>query len=140
MKNMSKERYKELYGSKPKNELGENSESIEQQQIFAWAGYMSGQYPCLDLMYHIPNEGKRSRSTGGRLKVEGLKAGVPDICLPVASGGYHGLYIELKAVGGSTTKLQKQWIAALNKQNYFAVVCIGYDEAVAAIMEYLKAG
>lgn len=138
MDGITAERYKELYGTKPEKYLKENRESIEQQHLFTWAGYMSGQYPCLDLMYHIPNEGKRSEVTGGILKAEGLKAGVPDICLPVASNGYHGLYIEMKAKGGSTTKLQKQWIAALNAQNYFAVVCFGFDEAKAIIEKYLN--
>ena len=69
------------------------SESVEQQALFRWANFMSGQYPALLLMYHIPNEGKRSRSTGARMKAEGLKPGVPDICLPVPVGQYHGLYI-----------------------------------------------
>ena len=76
------------------------SESVEQQRLFLWARMQSGKYPCLTLMYHIPNEGKRSRATGGRLRAEGLKAGVPDICLPVACGGCHGLYIELKRQHG----------------------------------------
>ena len=30
------------------------------------------------------------------LKRQGVKAGVPDIMLPAARAGYHGLYIELK--------------------------------------------
>ena len=35
-------------------------------------------------------------ATGGRLRAEGLKSGVPDLCLPSAHGEYHGLYIEMK--------------------------------------------
>lgn len=65
------------------------SESIEQQNLFEWAKIFSGKYPELTLLYHIPNEGKRSLKEGARMKAEGLKAGVPDLCLPVARGGYH---------------------------------------------------
>ena len=72
------------------------SESVEQQRLFQWARMASGGRPELKMLYHIPNEGKRSRATGARLVAEGLKRGVPDICLPVARGGCHGLYIELK--------------------------------------------
>lgn len=53
-------------------------------------------HPELQLLYHVPNEGKRTWRTGARLKSEGLKPGVPDLCLPVARGKYHGLYVELK--------------------------------------------
>lgn len=72
------------------------TESQEQQRLFQWARMESGRFPELELLYHIPNEGKRSRATGRRMVAEGLKKGVPDICLPVARGGSHGLYIELK--------------------------------------------
>lgn len=70
------------------------SESVTQICLFRWAAFMQGQYPELALMYHIPNEGKRSRSAGARMKQEGLKPGVPDVCLPVPRGPYHGLYGE----------------------------------------------
>ena len=59
------------------------TESEEQQTLFRWAAMQCGKYPELALMFHIPNEGKRSWMTGGRMKAEGLKSGVPDIFLPV---------------------------------------------------------
>lgn len=113
-------------------------ESAEQRALFVWAKMQSGKYPELDLMYHIPNEGKRSRYTGQRMRAEGLKTGVPDICLPCARGAYHGLYIELKRrKGGTVSANQREWIDALNKAGYMATVCKGFEEAVNAIMEYL---
>ena len=99
----------------------------------------AGARPELNLLYHIPNEGKRSVKTGARMKAEGLKKGVPDVCLPVARGGCHGLYIELKRQrGGTVSELQKEWITALTEQGYKAVVCRGADEAIKVIKEYLK--
>ena len=72
------------------------SEHDEQSAIFEWAALMQGAYPELGLLFAIPNGGKRDKATAGKLKAEGVKAGVPDMCLPVSNGKYHGLFIELK--------------------------------------------
>ena len=48
-------------------------EEDEQIALFQWADLMLYKYPELALMYHIPNEGKRSLATGGRLTAMGLK-------------------------------------------------------------------
>ena len=115
------------------------TESNEQQTLFEWAKRMEGKWPELALMYHIPNEGKRSARTGARLKAEGLRSGVPDICLPVARGGHHGLYIELKRRKNSrVTQDQLDWIADLVAQGYVAAVCRGCDEAIDLIISYLR--
>ena len=114
------------------------TESTEQQRLFQWAKFAGGKYPELRLLYHIPNEGKRTRATGGRMRAEGLKKGVPDLCLPVARGGCHGLYIELKRTkGGKVTPEQLEWVDALTRQGYMAAVCRGWEEASEIITEYL---
>jgi len=115
------------------------SEEEEQVALFSWAQLMSGKYPELELMYHIPNGGKRGKAEAARLKAQGVKAGVPDICLPVARGGYHGLYIELKRVqGGRVSAEQKEWIPKLQRQGYLAVICCGWSAAANAIIGYMK--
>lgn len=122
-----------------KAELNIPLESDEQQALFEWAKWQKGKYPELELMYHIPNEGKRSFSSGKRLVAEGLKKGVPDICLPAARCGYHGMYIEMKrSKGGKATKEQLWWQDRLTKQGYYAVICRGWEEAAAEILKYLK--
>lgn len=119
--------------------MGDLTESQEQQLLFEWAALSAGRWPELALMYHIPNGGSRSKSEAGRFRAEGVKAGVPDICLPVARGGYHGLYIELKRVkGGRVSMAQQGWIAALIAQGYYACVCKGWDEAAHVIKKYLE--
>ena len=65
------------------------TESEEQQTLFSWATMQSGRYPELRLLYHIPNGGSRGKAEAGRFKAEGVKSGVPDLCLPVARGAYH---------------------------------------------------
>lgn len=115
------------------------TESQEQQRLFQWAKMQSGKYPELELMYHIPNEGKRSRITGRRMVAEGLKKGVPDICLPVARGGSHGLYIELKRTKDwKITQEQENWMRDLMGQGYEVALCIGWEKAADVILNYLR--
>lgn len=89
-------------------------------------------------MYHVPNEGKRSKAVGARLKQSGLKAGVPDVCLPVAHGPYIGLYIELKVKPNKPTDNQKRWLRALRSAGHCTAVCYGWEEAKNLIEDYLK--
>ncbi len=114
-----------------------SNEEIEQITLFRWAEFAVNRYPELKLMYHIPNEGKRSRLAGARLKEAGLKSGVPDVHLPVAHGGYIGLYIELKCGRNKPTENQKLWLRALRKAHHFTAVCYGWEQARALIEEYL---
>lgn len=114
------------------------TEAQEQEALFSWAAYNRGKYPQLELMYHIPNEGKRSGMNGYRLKAQGLRKGVPDICLPVPSGRYTALYIELKRMdGGRVSEEQRGWISALNRVGCRAVVCHGWEAARVEIEQYL---
>ena len=95
-----------------------------------------GKYPELSLLFHISNEGRRNP---GRAKAEGIKAGVPDLCLPVPRGKYHGAYIEMKRRKGSkTTKEQEEWLSALALQGYAVAVCKGWEEAAKFIKKYLE--
>ena len=86
---------------------------------------------------NIPNEGKRSRLTGARLKEAGLKSGVPDVCLPVARGGYIGLYIENKYGKNKPTENQKRWLRALRAAGHLVAVCYGWEQAKELIESYL---
>lgn len=114
------------------------TEAQEQEALFRWAAYSRVKYPELALIYHIANEGKRSGLTGYRLKLQGLQPGVPDICLPVPSGRFTALYIELKRRnGGRVSEAQRGWISALNRVGCRAVVCHGWDDAREEIERYL---
>lgn len=117
------------------------TESVEQQCLFRWAQYQSGAFPELVLLYHVPNGGHRNKAEAGRFRAEGVKAGVPDLCLPVPRGGFHGLYIELKRLKGSkTSEDQKAWLSRLEEQGYCVALCKGWEAAANVIMEYLKTG
>ena len=114
-------------------------EADEQRTLIEWATLQSGKYPELKLLFAIPNGEFRHMSTGKALKAMGVKAGVPDICLPVARGIYHGLYVELKRQKNSrTSDEQEGWLDALSRQGYLAIVCKGWHEASEVIMQYLR--
>ena len=119
----------------------EQEEAREQEALFRWAAYERGKWPELAAMYHIPNGGSRNKAEAARLKAQGVRAGVPDICLPAARGCYHGLYIELKRRnGGRVSEAQREWIEYLENAGYCARVCHGWDEARETIEKYLEAG
>lgn len=114
------------------------TEAQEQKSLFEWAARAKAKYPALDLMYHIPNGGSRNLIEARNLKEQGVKRGVPDICLPVPNALYTALYIELKRPnGGRVSDAQRGWIAALNRAGNRAVVCRGWDEARREIERYL---
>lgn len=115
------------------------TEAEEQTALFEWTELQSGRFPEVRLLYHVPNGGSRNKTEAARLRAQGVKAGVPDLCLPVARGGKHGLYIELKRQrGGRTSEEQEGWIKALRKQGFAAEVCKGWQEAAEMIVEYLR--
>lgn len=115
------------------------TESEEQQALFNWIRLSVGKYPELKSAYHIANEGKRTVANGAKLKREGLSPGVPDICVPVAKGKYHALYIELKRKkGGRISPQQEEFIGKLNSQGNLAVICFGWDEARKIIEWYFN--
>ena len=92
-------------------------EDAEQRAIFQWAAMGTAARPELGLLYAMPSGGKRAVKTAIALKAQGVKSGVPDMCLPVARNGYHGLYIELKRQkGGTVSETQKSWLTALAEQ------------------------
>ena len=117
------------------------TEMAEQTALFAWARLAQGKWPGLALLYHVPNEGKRSRATGAQLTAAGLKKGVPDLCLPVARGRKHGLYIELKRRKGSKpTAEQVEWLDALAEEGHDVAWCRGWESAAGVLLEYLRTG
>lgn len=89
-------------------------------------------------IFAIPNGGSRNKLEAINLKRQGVKKGVPDLCVPVAKRGYHGLYIEMKYGKGKTSKPQDEWLELLNNNGYLARVCVGADEAINLIQWYFS--
>ena len=123
-------------GKRLKN-IRTDTEAGNQEMLFAWSFYQLQRYPELELLYHIPNGDKRDAKTGIALKRQGVKAGVPDLHLPVARGEYNSLYIELKVGKNKTTKAQDKWIEKLRQQGNKVIICYTWQQAAEEIIDYL---
>ena len=125
-----------------------------QVAVITWAGLNAGRWPCLHLLFSVPNGaayggGMKTLKSGRsipvaairahRMKAEGLRPGVPDLCLPVARGGFHGLFLELKTKTGRLRPEQALWLDALRDEGYRAEVAHGLDEAVEVLRSYVSA-
>jgi len=90
------------------------------------------------LFFHVPNGGRRHKLEGIKFKRMGVKAGVPDIVIPIPTKSHHGLYIELKrSSGGVLSEAQRYWLAELKNRGYDTFVAKGADELIKYVKNYL---
>ena len=121
------------------------TEHGHQAALFCWAAIQmqNPKYACLKWMHAIPNGGDRNQAVASQLKAEGVRSGIWDVCLPVAHGGWFGLYIEMKkpaARYGDQRDLsdnQRTFGLFAHKHGYKTEVCHSWEKAQAAIMRYL---
>lgn len=118
------------------------TEAQHQANVIKWSQqpHIRAKWPDLKLLFHIANGGSRDAIEGKHLKQQGVKPGVPDLCLPVARGQYHGVYLEMKAEKGKLSSSQVWWISALANQGYSCNVCYGWQQAVEFLEWYLSLG
>ena len=129
---------KDVYIQPKRNALGGRSEETDQKYLFQWAQAREKAIPALASMYHIPNGGKRGKAEAARFKAAGVRAGVPDVCLPYAAGGFIGLYIELKVGKNTASDMQKVWLKRLKSQGHYVCICYGWEYAAEIILMYLR--
>lgn len=119
------------------------TESAHQQAVMCWAAMNTATHPELRWLHHIPNGGARGDDAktrairGGKLKAEGVKEGVSDLCLPVKRGIYSGLYIEMKKPGGKPSKLQLEFGVFVTEQGFRFCIIDNWQDAVACLTRYL---
>ena len=108
------------------------TEHVEQREFVSW---FRKTYPAIRILA-IPNGSQRSRTTGARLKAEGVVAGVPDLFIPAWD-----LWIEMKrADGGSVSTQQKDWHRYLESIYHTVFVCAGFLQAKEKVEELVKRG
>lgn len=114
------------------------SEHAHQTAFFGWLQWAlnMGLHPLAWMAFAIPNGGERNPIVAARLKAEGVKSGVPDVCWPVPIGHYAGLYIELKVPKGSVSESQEGWHQALRQVGYAVAVCWSWRDARACFLHY----
>lgn len=124
---------------KPKKEAhrlkkGVESERKAQKRLVQWM-YEQG-----IIFFSVPNGANVSVHHRKTLLSEGMQPGVPDLVIPRARGGYHGLYIELKREDGGAglSDVQKHWFKILQEEGYFVAQCNGYERAKECVQWYLS--
>ena len=101
------------------------TEHVEQREFVRWFKVRH----CEVRILAIPNGSQRSRTTGAKLKAEGVSAGVPDLFIPAWL-----LWIEMKrADGGTTSAVQKDWIEYLASVGHRVIVARGCADAIKQI-------
>ena len=113
--------------SKPKSESSEQTTLVARVRNF---------HPDLVFM-SIPNGGKRDLRVAAQMKREGVLAGAPDLFLAEPRKQWHGLFIEMKRIGGKTSKEQGELIVRLRQKGYAVVVAEGADEAYKELLRYV---
>ena len=131
---MTVEEYKELQQRRNRGKAA-LSEHALQVQCVKW---FRMRFPCA-VIYAIPNGGYRTKTTAKKLVLEGVVAGVPDLFIPIARKGFHGMYIEMKnGRAGKISKEQKEIIAMIESFGYKVVVCRDFDQFMKEVDEYFS--
>lgn len=89
-----------------------------------------------NILFAIPNGGRRDAITGARLKDEGATAGVSDLILLKSNHFYGALCIEMKKPGGSQSPAQKEWQKEVEAMGNKYVVCHSLEEFMKVVKEY----
>lgn len=97
------------------------TEHEEQREFVRW---FRQSHPGVRI-FAIPNGGARSITTAARLKVEGVSAGVPDLCIPA-----WGMWIEMKRQkGGRVDEAQTDWHQYLTGIGHTVIIGKGWEDA-----------
>ena len=82
-------------------------------------------------LFSVPN--------GGKLKEEGVVAGVADLILLAPNRFYGALLIEMKTASGRQSATQKEWERIVtDKGEYKYVVCHSLEDFINEVDNYLK--
>jgi len=119
------------YTAKEWREEQEPSERELQQALVEWAEMQPG--PA-QMLFAIPNGQYRP----GQAPEPGLRAGVPDLCLPWPDESGGVLYSELKTADNTTTQKQKRMIQKLRDAGNRVEVCRRLDRAIELIKDHIS--
>lgn len=124
----------------PAEYAAKGTEHAHQTALFMQMSMWLTKWPELKWAFAVPNGGNRDPITAARLKAEGVKSGVSDVCLPIARQGYSGFYIEMKKPGGKESPQQKEFGAFVATQNYLYKCCTDWEDAANSVEWYMSCG
>ena len=116
-------------------------ESDLQRAFVSWAKTQIKDHPELLWLHAVPNGGFRDGKEAVGLQSQGVKAGILDMSLDVARGGFHGWKAELKIPGGkckAPSKEQAEYISFCHEQGYCTIVTNEFDVLKSHILDYLE--
>lgn len=122
--------------------------------VMEWASLQQTKWPELRWLYATMQPSKLTPRQAHRFKLAGIKAGVPDLHLPVpilhtppSQEFTPGLWIELKAPGTAPSTTQKEWYAlsatqkewhsVLTELGHEVWICRDLESAIRIITDYL---
>lgn len=112
-----------------------HTESNEQIAAMDW---LRAQHPNIALhTLHIGNERKASYYAGYIMKRMGVLKGASDLFMAWPSGGFHGLFIEVKSKIGRPSAEQKAFLQRMKDVGYRAEICYGAEEVINTMKEYI---
>ena len=71
------------------------------------------------------------------LKAEGLRAGVPDVIIPLSRRGFVGMAIEFKTAGNKPKEHQQGFIDLMKKEGWHVLVLTDSVQAIQELKTYL---
>lgn len=107
--------------------------------------YIRLQYPSVfPYVIKIPNEGRRTAIGTHIMKMEGLHVGASDLFIAWPRVPYCGFWLEIKKDGYTFpasdkkhVERQMEFINQMLNIGYYAKMCVGIDECIAAVDWYL---
>jgi len=114
-----------------------HDESALQRACVAWFRIQFPEHA--PLLFAVPNGGRRSRTEAAIMKAEGVTAGVADLILLEARGGWGALCLEMKTESKDSRQSvgQKEWQKATERWGNKYVVCRTFEEFEAVVREYM---
>jgi len=123
----------------------------EQEALVRWAALHEAQEPRFRVLFAVPNGEWRAKSTAGKLVKMGVRAGVPDLCLPIPARfshtdhdgttrwvGFHALWLEMKPVDhGVMSEAQQAFGHLLLDYGHYVALCHGWVEGAKTLCWYV---
>ena len=102
--------------------------TTESQETIGFVNWFRFNFPGI-IIFHIPNEGKRSIMMNKRLVAEGMIPGIPDLCVP-----QWNVFVEMKRENGRLSQVQKTTIKKLEASGQTVIVGYGARDASKKIL------
>lgn len=88
------------------------------------------------IIFHIANGGSRDAREASNLKVQGVLAGVPDLCIVLPEGRM--MWVEMKAAEGRVSKAQTELHEHFAELGHRILVAYSAEEALDKLREVLN--